>query len=477
MKRFTKQALAIVAIAAFAVAGCKKGSDGSFNRANEAGGPFTGADSVISGNITESRTLSPGKVYKLNGIVFVTGGAKLTIQPGTVITTGAAVGYRVSPTAAVNQIAGVLVITKTGTIDALGTPDQPIVFTTPNAPNTGSTINRRAGDFGGVIVLGQSTTNKPATQEIEGLPKFDANGNSLGIDISYGGGAAPAGSSGTIQYVRIEYAGFKLAPDNEINGLTLGGVGSGTTIDHVQVSFGADDAFEFFGGTVNARYLLAVANDDDDFDTDFGYTGHIEYAIGLKDPSSTHSTSGTPAVSDSNGIESDNDADASSLTPKTKPVYTHFTLLGYSAAGNSTLRAGNRWRRNTDLSITKSIIAGYNVAAEFQTGTETSATPGGFTDNTVHAFNTPALNPTTAVSLTGSVNSIATASGDIANPAVFIALGSTSANPFYTTANSGTYSFLNLFPSTSTDRGAVNSGNIGEWNSGWVNFTPQTSLD
>lgn len=457
-----------MALAAVAVTSCKKNDNGDFGRGANAGGPFSGPDSVITGNITANRTLSPGKTYRLSGIVFVTGGAKLTIKPGTVISTGAAVGYRVSPTAAVNNIAGVLVVTKNATIDAVGTPEQPIIFTTPNAEG-----QRRAGDFGGVIILGQATTNRPATQEIEGLPKFDANGNSLGVDISYGGNAATS-SSGRFAYARIEYAGFKLAPDNEINGLTLGGVGSGTRLDHVQVSYGADDAFEFFGGTVNASYLLALGNDDDDFDTDFGYSGSIQYAIGLKDPSSTHSTSG--GVSDSNGIESDNDGTGSTTGPITKPVYSNFTLLGYSAAGNTTLRAGNRWRRNTNLSFTKSIIAGFNVAAEFQTGTETNATAGGFTDNTIHAYNAPALNPTTATSLTGSTNTVATATADIANPAVFIALGSTSANPFYTTANAENYNFDNLLPSNGTDRGAVNSQNISsQWNTGWVDFMPQIS--
>lgn len=473
MKKFTKQAMAIVAIAALAATGCKKGNEGSFDRSNGAGGPFTGADSVITGNITTSRTLSPGKVYKLNGIVFVTGGAKLTILPGTVLTTGAAINYRTTPTAAVNAIAGVLVVTKTGSINASGTGDEPIIFTTPVAAGS-----RKAGDFGGIIILGESTTNKPTTQEIEGLPKFDANGNSLGVDISYGG-SLPADNSGTFQYVRIEYAGYKLATDNEINGLTMGGVGSGTTIDHVQVSFGADDAFEFFGGTVSPKYLIALANDDDDFDTDFGYSGSIQYAISLKDPSSTHSTSGT--VSDSNGIESDNDnVTGNAATPKTKPTYSNFTMLGYASSGNSTLRAGNRWRRNTDLAITNSIIAGYNTGAEFQDGTLTGATSGGFTGNIVHAFTT-VFSPATAVSLTGSSNTISTTATEISDPASFIGIGYTGSanlNPFYITTPATNYSFNNLRPRVATStKGAVLTSNLTEWNSGWVNFNPQQSQD
>ncbi|MGY0041585.1 hypothetical protein [Pedobacter sp. NJ-S-72] len=291
----------------------------------------------------------------------------------------------------------------------------------------------------------------------------------MGVDISYGGGS-PADNSGKLQYVRIEYAGYKLAPDNEINGLTMGGVGSGTIIDHVQVSYGADDAFEFFGGTVSPKYLLALANDDDDFDTDFGYSGNIQYAIGLKDPNSTHSTSG--GVSDSNGIESDNDGTGSTASPRTKPTYSNFTLLGYSSTSTG-LRAGNRWRRNTDLSITNSIIAGFNTGAEFQSGTETSATSGGFTNNIVHAY-TAVFSPATAISLSGSTNTTSTD----ANPDVFVGLGLSNASPFYTSAIAASYSIDNLFPRVATStKGAVLASNVDEWNSGWIQFAPQTSQD
>jgi hypothetical protein len=465
MKKFTKQALAIVTIAAFAVTGCKKGNEGNFDRSTGAGGPFTGPDSVLVGKISASRTLSPGKTYKLKGVVYVTDGAKLTIKPGTVITTGEAVNYKVDPSSAVvNSIAGVLVVTKGASLNAVGTPSEPIIFTSPKASGS-----RVAGDFGGVILLGKSTTNRATAPQIEGLPKYDAAGVSLGVDITYGGTVAND-NSGKIQYVRIEYAGYKLAPDNEINGLTLGGVGSGTTLDHVQVSYGADDAFEFFGGTVNAKYLLALGNDDDDFDTDFGFSGNIQYAIGLKDPSSTHSTSG--GVSDSNGIESDNDGTGTTASPRTKPTYSNFTLLGYSSTSTG-LRAGNRWRRNSDLSITNSIIAGYNTAAEFQSGTETSATAGGFTNNIVHAFTT-VFSPATATSLTGSTN---TTSTDV-NPDTFVGLGTGGKSPFYTTALAGAYTMSNLTPRVSTStKGAVLASNVAEWNSGWVQFAPQTSVD
>jgi hypothetical protein len=136
-----------------------------------------------------------------------------------------------------------------------------------------------------------------------------------------------------------------LSTDNEINGLTLGGVGSGTTLNHIQVSFSNDDSFEFFGGTVNADHLIALARTDDDFDFDNGYSGTIQYALALKDPFSTHTVSG--GVSDANGIESDNNAAGNgALTPLTNPKLRNFTILGYSTNSSaSDLEKANHWRR------------------------------------------------------------------------------------------------------------------------------------
>lgn len=466
MKNLTKQVV-IIAIAMSAIVGCKKQADRNFDRPAGAGGPFTGADSVISGNISVSRTLSPGKVYKLSGIVFVINGARLTIKPGTVITAGEKVNYRTTVSSPyLNAIAGVLVITRGSSIDAAGTPAQPIVFTTSKQVGT-----RLAGDFGGLILLGRSTINT-LNNRVEGLPAYDENGASLGADIGYGGINA-TDNSGRLKYIRIEYAGYKLSPDNGVNGLTLAGVGSATEVNHIQVSYSAADAFAFAGGTVNASFLVAIGAEDDDFDFTYGYTGNIQYAIGLKDPSSAHSKSG--GISDSNGIESDNDYQGTINNPKTKPHLSNFTLLGYSTISTE-LRAGTRWRKNSDLSIIKSIIAGYNTGAEFQVGTELSATEGGFTNNQVHAFTT-VFSPASAVSLIGGTHTTSTQ----ADPNAFTGLGlrgTWNLNPFYTTGASGTYNINNLRPRILTStQGAVLNSTIDEWNSGWLQFLPQTSLD
>lgn len=474
MERFTKLILITLAIAS--LAGCKKKVDGDFDRSANAGGPFNGADSVIVGNISVNKTLSPGKVYKLSGIIYVINGAKLTIKRGTVITSGPAVNYKLSATGISIPMSGTLVITKGSSIDAVGTPGIPIIFTTPKGFGS-----RAPGDFGGIVVLGKSITNKSASQWFEGLPLYDANGNSLGIDISYGGKDS-LDNSGRIEYVRIDYPGNLLAPGMGTSGLSLAGVGSGTVIDHIQVSYSGNDGFSFYGGTVNANYLLAIGCKDDDFDFSLGYTGSIRYAIGLKDPSSEHSLTSAGA-NDSNGIESDNDEQGSNDFPRTKPVCSNFILLGYANQG-TTLNTGSHWRRNSNLSIQNSIIAGYDIGADFISGTQNTATIGGFTNNTIHgyrnAFSFDALSSGSLPrSLIGSTNTISTA----VNPDLSVGLGlsgdnTTNLNPFYSTANSTTYSFDNLFPrDISTTKGAVTDANYIQWNSGWVSFIPQRRQD
>ena len=214
---------AFFALLAFATFGCGEEESDDSNTPKsfsltEANGMIT-----IKGNIDENVTLSASKIYLLEGFVYIAEGATLTIQPGTVIKGDQATN-------------GSLIVERGGKIMAEGTVAKPIVFT--SAKPKGS---RKAGDWGGIIILGNAPVNLP-NAKIEG-----------GVDRSYGGSDAND-NSGVLKYVRIEYSGIAFQPDNEVNGLTLGGVGAGTTIDYVQVSFNGDDAFEFFGGTVNAKH-------------------------------------------------------------------------------------------------------------------------------------------------------------------------------------------------------------------------------
>lgn len=459
MKTIFKPVLVFGLAATAMFTACKKDQNGNFDQSNQATTIPSAPDTVhLAGLISTSRTLDATKAYYLDGVVYVTNGAELTIPAGTHLVTGRTVTYGTS------NIAGVLVITKGSKIFANGTAADPVVFR-PDPANTSPV----AGSFGGLILLGDAPTNQPATTVIEGIPPL-----SPPADITYGGTDA-TDNSGSLTYVRIEYPGYRLNENNEINGLTLGGVGSGTTLSYIQVSYSADDSFEFFGGTVNADHLVALSGDDDDFDFDFGYSGTINYAIGLKNPSSTHSTSG--GVSDSNGIESDNNGTGAAVTPVTKPVLRHFTILGYATNTNSAqLEKGNHWRRLSSLDIQESVIGGYDIGAQFEGITATGAI---FSNNLVHAFVTPLLNTTTAPGT--STGNTATVNATSANAV----LGLTNAAAFYTSAAAATYSPVTMRPTsaspaygngTTTFWGAVapNATATTIWTAQWTDWTPLT---
>ncbi len=286
-----------------------------------------GADTLITSN----QTWSCDTIYFLSGHVFVTNGAELTIKPGTIVMGDTAVA------------GSSLFITRGSKIHAVGTPTCPIVFTSAKAPN-----QKTRGDWGGLVLLGNSTTNAPGgTQYIEGL----ANGPLT----QFGGGLNPNihDNSGELNYVRIEYAGYAFAPNNEINGLTFGAVGDGTLIDFVQVSYANDDSYEWFGGTVNCKHLIAFRGIDDDFDTDNGFSGKLQFGIGLRDPL-------VADVSGSKGFESDNDATGDANLPQTKAVFCNFTVsAGGDTTSNSLFTAGAHIRRNSHIYILNSIIMGY----------------------------------------------------------------------------------------------------------------------
>jgi PKD repeat protein len=290
---------------------------------------------TVSTSITVNTTWTAGNVYLLQGQIYVKSGATLTIQPGTVI-----MGDKASTGAG-------LFITKGSKIMAMGTAAQPIVFTSNQA--TGS---RGLGDWGGIILLGKAANNQPGgIANIEGLAPT--------ADTEFGGGTSPenADNSGIMQYVRIEWGGYVYAPNKEINGLTMGSIGSGTTIDHIQVSFANDDAFEWFGGTVNCKYLVSYRNLDDDFDADFGYSGNIQFGLSVRDPN----LADAPAVSTSEGFEVDNDASGSTATPQTSPIFSNMTLIGpYRGNTASSIatgyRRGARLRRNCAIKIYNSIF-------------------------------------------------------------------------------------------------------------------------
>ena len=246
---------------------------------NGGGNPATSA-CVLSTNITADTTLDNTCIWQLDGRIVVESGATLTIEPGTII--------KAFPGQQANS--SVLIIARGGKIDAQGTASQPIIFTT-TADNielgqtAGTNLDQNdAGEWGGLIVLGNapiSVDGDATSKQIEGIPASDANG-------LFGGNDA-ADDSGTIRYVSIRHGGTLLGEGNEINGLTLGGVGNGTTIDHVEIVANLDDGIEFFGGSVNVSNLMVWAYGDDGIDIDEAYTGTITNAVVVVGDSSDHS--------------------------------------------------------------------------------------------------------------------------------------------------------------------------------------------
>lgn len=290
---------------------------------------------TIATNITTNTTWTSNNVYLLQGQIYVKNNAILTIEPGTVI-----MGDK-------NSTGAGLFITQGAKIMAEGTATSPIVFTS-NQPAT----NRGLGDWGGIILMGKANVNTPGdTAHIEGIAPIN--------ETRFGGGANPDDNdnSGILKYVRIEFGGYIYQPNKEINGLTFGAVGRGTTIDYVQVSFANDDAFEWFGGTVNCKHLVSYRNLDDDFDTDNGFSGKVQFGVSLRDPSFADN----PSVSTSEGFESDNDASGSLSTPVTSAVFSNMTLIGpYRGNKLSTIaagyRRGARIRRNSQQKVLNSIF-------------------------------------------------------------------------------------------------------------------------
>ena len=246
--------------------------------------PTPTPEATLQGDITENMTLETGGKYTLKGYVYVKSGATLTIQAGTVIKSDI-----------VDK--GALIIERGAKIMAEGTASAPIVMTSGAAKG-----ERRPGDWGGLIILGKAPTNRSTEPTIEG-----------GVGKQYGGTDAND-NSGVLKYVRIEYAGIAAEPGSEINGVSFGGVGAGTTVENVMVSYGNDDAFEFFGGTVNCKNMIAFSCLDDDFDFDYGYTGTISNAISFKNP--LYADPGDA----SNGIEADNDGSGTGATDRKSVV-------------------------------------------------------------------------------------------------------------------------------------------------------------
>jgi len=262
------------------------------------------ADNVvmITDDITEDRTLSADTTYMLNGLVFVgkptDGGAAipavndrpvLTIEPGTVIKALRGNNVTAEDQQGATEGASALIVRRSGRINADGDAQNPIIFTSEDddlsdpADLLDSQFNARRGLWGGVIILGQASNNEPRQPvQVEGIPQ---DGNPALFGTQGGGSAIDDDDSGTFRYVSIRHGGFSITgvPGDEINGLTMGAVGSGTTIEFVEVYANFDDGFEWFGGTVHTNNLAAAFVGDDGFDYDQGFQGTGQFWFSIQD--------------------------------------------------------------------------------------------------------------------------------------------------------------------------------------------------
>jgi hypothetical protein len=283
-----------------------------------------GALCVLSGRITTSLTLTADKPYLLSGPVFIGDGDSetvLNIEAGTTI-------YGLKDPGS----PGTLIIDRGSRIEAVGTADAPIVFTSDQLEG-----QKDRGDWGGIIINGFAPINgcdsAPCSAEGEG---------STGVY----GGDDPADNSGTLKYVRVEYAGTLFSEDNELNGIAFQGVGSGTVVDYIQVHMNKDDGIEFFGGTVSAKHVVLTGVGDDSIDWTDGWVGNIQFAI-VKQYEDTGD----------NGIEADNNKANNDLLPRSNPTLANLTFVG-----NSNTDIGILVREGTGVTISKAVISGFGDA-------------------------------------------------------------------------------------------------------------------
>lgn len=262
---------------------------------------YADVNTPVTADITSNVTWTKDKVYELTRLITVRNNATLTIQAGTVIRS--------------NATASALVITRGAKLIANGTVAEPIVFTSKNAAG-----NRARGNWGGIVILGKARYNvNNGVNYIEGI--------SQSVNTEFGGGLTPDDNdnSGSLKFIRIEFAGFVFSTNNELNGLTMGAVGKGTTIENIQVSYSNDDSFEWFGGSVNCKNLVAFRGLDDDFDVDNGFKGIIQFGLSIKDPNAADQST-------SEAFEVDNNSAGTATTVSwgdtTSAVFSNITCVG-----------------------------------------------------------------------------------------------------------------------------------------------------
>ena len=293
---------------------CKKNESSSNNNTEQG---------ELKGTITANRTLEAG-IYKLTDALIVEAGVTLTIKPGVTI---------IAQSSTADKTKLYIAVKPGAKMDAQGTSTNPIIMTaTEKAP----------GGWGGLIICGNAATNAAATAG--GSAQTEVAG------LTYGGSNS-SDNSGVYKYIVLEYTGSKINDEREFNGVTFYGVGSGTVVENLESSWSNDDAYEWFGGTVNCSNLYAFNNDDDNFDWANGFTGKLTnlYSVNKNQNSS----------SDSRGIEADNNSKDPAATPVSNPTVENVVLIGRGSGFAGNQKEGVLLRVGTKSTITNLLVKGY----------------------------------------------------------------------------------------------------------------------
>jgi hypothetical protein len=353
----------------------------------------TSTTNELTGTQAANLTIVKGQPYLVKGTYIIPSGVTVTVQPGAIVK-----GDKATK--------GLILVQPGGRLVANGTAAEPIVFT--SSQNVGE---RDRGDWAGIVMLGNAFVNQTARPAIEGVTPEQRYG-SVAPDANPSTNASD--NSGTLRYVRIEYAGIELTPNNETNSLTMGGLGNGTVMEYVQVSFGGDDGFEWFGGTVNGKWLVSHSTWDDDFDTDFGWGGNVQFGLVVRNPFFADQ-------SGSNAFESDNQAngnpingicDGTTNTGCTRGVFSNITVLGprdiQSRGISGNYQNAIHIRRRTAMSLFNSFISGYRIGVRLDDqGTLDNLTSGAGK----HANNVLAVPGTTLIGTSTTAADAAFATG------------------------------------------------------------------
>lgn len=443
----------------------------------------------VRGLLTGNVSWTKDKIYKIIGFVRVgadttetfssaAATGTLTIEAGTTI-----IGDRASK--------ATLIIQRGSKIIANGTADAPIVFTSERAAG-----QRESGDWGGLVICGRAVNNQSTGDkgiQLEGSYK------------GWHGGSNDADNSGSLKYVRVEYAGVPINPNQEVNSFTFGSVGSGTSMEYLQASYGLDDSFEWFGGTVNGKYLVAYRGLDDDFDMDFGYRGNLQFIVGMRGATLADQ-------SGSNGFEVDNDGQGTAATPFTSATISNASLIGPKETNATSIspqfQNGMHLRRNNKLKIYNTVVTGYPNGIYIDgTNTQANANAGDLILNRVivagvAGWGTGGFGEGTTV----APNGFAVRDVNTASPAVAITIGSSkpsewfaaqsgnkilatyaglglsqsvfqAVTPTFTLSNGGTLATGGTVPSGSFFTAASFIGAFGseDWTAKWANFNPNTT--